>query len=104
MKQKLYELKETVMTNIGNKEDAKSESDISSVKEHNESIVDESKFHKEKERVNGENLFDHREEDEYYNNLKKKIINRINSQNINEEKGKSIINNNEQLKQSKTVT
>ena len=104
MKQKLYELKETVMTNIGNKEDAKSESDISSVKEHNESIVDESKFHQEKERVNGENLFDHREEDEYYNNLKKKIINRINSQNINEEKGKSIINNNEQLKQSKTVT
>ena len=49
-------------------------------------------------------MFDHREEDEYYNNLKKKIINRINSQNINEEKGKSIINNNEQLKQSKTVT
>lgn len=104
MKQKLFALKETVMTNITNKEDAKSESDISSVKEQNESIVDESKFHKEKERVNGENLFDHREEDEYYKNLKKKIINRINSQNINEEKGNPNINNSDQLKQSKSFT
>ena len=84
MKQKLFALKETVMTNITNKEDFKSESDISSVKDPNESIVGESKFHKEKERVN--NLFDNREEEEYYNNLKKKILNRINSEKNEEEK------------------